>query len=87
MSFELDPDCKPVLGRMLKELKLARYAPTLGGFRTTLSHPPTSSHADLTPDERWALGIHDGMMRISVGLENPDDLIKDFYQALDKAFE
>ncbi|HHX92502.1 MAG TPA: aminotransferase class I/II-fold pyridoxal phosphate-dependent enzyme [Clostridiales bacterium] len=86
MSFELDPDCKPVLGRMLKELKLARYAPTLGGFRTTLSHPPTSSHADLTPDERWALGIHDGMMRISVGLEDPDDLIADFMQALDRAF-
>jgi cystathionine beta-lyase/cystathionine gamma-synthase len=72
---------------MLKELKLARYAPTLGGFRTTLSHPPTSSHADLTPDERWALGIHDGMMRISVGLEDPDDLIADFMQALDRSFE
>jgi cystathionine beta-lyase/cystathionine gamma-synthase len=34
-----------------------------------------------------ALGIHDGMMRVSAGLENPDDLIADFYQALDKAFE
>ena len=86
LSFELGPDCKPEMSRMLKNLKLAQYAPTLGGFRTTLSHPATSSHSELTREERMALGIHDGMMRVSVGLENPDDLIADFYQALDKAF-
>lgn len=86
LSFELGPDCKPEMSRMLKHLKLAQYAPTLGGFRTTLSHPATSSHSELTREERMALGIHDGMMRVSVGLENPDDLIADFYQALDKAF-
>ncbi|HRV33542.1 MAG TPA: aminotransferase class I/II-fold pyridoxal phosphate-dependent enzyme, partial [Anaerovoracaceae bacterium] len=39
LSFELAPDCKPEMSRMLKNLKLAQYAPTLGGFRTTLSHP------------------------------------------------
>lgn len=86
LSFELGPDCKPEVSRMLKNLKLAQYAPTLGGFRTTLSHPATSSHSELTREERMAIGIHDGMMRVSVGLENPDDLIADFYQALDKAF-
>lgn len=86
LSFELAPDCKPEMSRMLKNLKLAQYAPTLGGFRTTLSHPATSSHSELTREERMALGIHDGMMRVSVGLENPDDLIADFYQALDKTF-
>jgi cystathionine beta-lyase/cystathionine gamma-synthase len=86
LSFELGPDCKPEMSRMLKNLKLAQYAPTLGGFRTTLSHPATSSHSELTREERMALGIHDGMMRVSVGLENPDDLIADFYQALDKTF-
>ncbi|HPF18957.1 MAG: aminotransferase class I/II-fold pyridoxal phosphate-dependent enzyme [Eubacteriales bacterium] len=86
LSFELAPDCKPEMSRMLKNLKLAQYAPTLGGFRTTLSHPATSSHSELTREERMALGIHDGVMRVSVGLENPDDLIADFYQALDKAF-
>ncbi|MFA7197586.1 MAG: aminotransferase class I/II-fold pyridoxal phosphate-dependent enzyme [Anaerovoracaceae bacterium] len=86
LSFELGPDCKPEMSRMLKNLKLAQYAPTLGGFRTTLSHPATSSHSELTREERMALGIHDGMMRVSAGLENPDDLIADFYQALDKAF-
>lgn len=87
LSFELGPDCKPEMSRMLKNLKLAQYAPTLGGFLTTLSHPATSSHSELTREERMALGIHDGMMRVSAGLENPDDLIADFYQALDKAFE
>jgi cystathionine beta-lyase/cystathionine gamma-synthase len=86
LSFELGADCKLEISRMLKHLKLAQYAPTLGGFRTTLSHPATSSHSELTREERMALGIHDGMMRVSVGLENPDDLIADFYQALDKAF-
>ncbi|MDD3289656.1 MAG: aminotransferase class I/II-fold pyridoxal phosphate-dependent enzyme, partial [Eubacteriales bacterium] len=64
LSFELGADCKPEISRMLKHLKLAQYAPTLGGFRTTLSHPATSSHSELTREERMALGIHDGMMRV-----------------------
>jgi cystathionine beta-lyase/cystathionine gamma-synthase len=87
LSFEFKPENRKEMGAMLANLKLAQYAPTLGGFRTTLSHPCTSSHSELTEEERLAIGIHHGMIRVSVGLENPNDLIADFNQAIDKAFE
>jgi cystathionine gamma-synthase/cystathionine beta-lyase len=60
---------------------------TLGGYRTTFAYPPTSSHENLTKDERLALGITDGMLRISVGIENTEDLVSDFLQALEKAYK
>ncbi len=86
LSFEFKPENRKEMGTMLASLKLAQYAPTLGGFRTTLSHPCTSSHSELTEEERLAIGIHHGMIRVSVGLENPKDLIADFNQAIEKAF-
>ena len=55
---------------------------TLGGFRTTMAHPVTSSHADLSEEERRKLGITFGLVRISVGMENVEDLIQDFNRAL-----
>lgn len=86
LSFELKPENKKEMSAILSNLKLAQYAPTLGGFRTTLSYPCLSSHSELSEEERLAIGIHDGLMRVSVGLENPNDLIADFNQAIDKAF-
>jgi len=71
------------MNHFMKKLNLVHYAPTLGGLRTTMSHPATSSHSELSEDERLALGITDGMMRISVGIEDINDLINDFNQALD----
>ncbi|MCI1931727.1 MAG: PLP-dependent transferase, partial [Clostridia bacterium] len=56
-------------------------------YRTTFAYPPTSSHENLTKDERLALGITDGMLRISVGIENTEDLVSDFLQALEKAYK
>ncbi|NCB41442.1 MAG: aminotransferase class I/II-fold pyridoxal phosphate-dependent enzyme [Clostridia bacterium] len=87
LSFELKPENKKEMSIMLSHLKLAQYAPTLGGFRTTLSYPCLSSHSELTEEERLKIGIHDGLMRVSVGLENADDLIADFTQAIEKAFK
>ncbi|MDN7144824.1 PLP-dependent transferase [Liquorilactobacillus mali] len=55
---------------------------TLGGYRTTVSHPATSSHYDMPRDERLKLGISDGLLRVSVGIENINDLIEDFKNAL-----
>ena len=66
----------------MKKLKFASYAPTLGGIRTTMSHPVTSSHMTVPDDIRRKMGITPGMIRISVGIEDADDLIKDFEQAL-----
>lgn len=83
LSFEMPKGQREKMNDFMKRLKLVHYAPTLGGIRTTMSHPATSSHSELTEEERLAIGITDGMMRVSVGIENIDDLIKDFNQALE----
>jgi cystathionine beta-lyase/cystathionine gamma-synthase len=70
-------------GRTFTEsVELAQVAPSLGGPETLVVHPPTMTAATLTPDERAAMGIGEGMIRVSVGLEHVDDVIADFGQAL-----
>jgi cystathionine beta-lyase/cystathionine gamma-synthase len=70
-------------GRAFVEaVELAQVAPSLGGPETLVVHPPTMTAATLTPDERAAMGIGEGMIRVSVGLEHVDDIIADFGQAL-----
>ena len=68
---------------LMGKLELAVPAPSLGGVETLVSQPRYTSHAGLTSSERDALGIPDGFVRISVGIENIGDLISDFAQALD----
>jgi cystathionine beta-lyase/cystathionine gamma-synthase len=63
-------------------LELARCATSLGGPETLVCHPMTTTHASLTPDEQAATGVTDGLVRISVGLEDVDDLIADFDRSL-----
>ena len=70
----------------MRTLKLAHYAMTLGGYRTSVAYPVMSSHSDMTRDERLAIGITDGLLRISVGIENIKDLINDFKNALEVAY-
>lgn len=70
-------------GRTVAEsLRLARLAPSLGGPETLVTHVASTTAANLTPEERAAMGIGDGLVRLSVGLEDPDDLIDDLQQAL-----
>lgn len=71
------------LQEFMRRLKLVHYAMTLGGFRTTIAHPVSSSHYDMPKAEREKIGITDGLLRISVGIENIDDLVADFTQALE----
>lgn len=68
--------------RFLRKLRLIRHAPSLGGVDSVVSEPRHSSHAHLTVEERMKLGIPDGFLRISVGIEDADDLIADIEQAL-----
>jgi len=68
--------------RFLRKLKLVTHAPSLGGVDTLVSEPRYTSHAKMTPAERADIGIPDGFLRISVGLEAADDLIADIEQAL-----
>ena len=69
---------------LISNLHLIRFVPTLAGVCTTLTYPPRASHRDLTPDELAAVGITMGQIRLSSGLEDIDDLLNDFDQALAK---
>lgn len=86
LTIELDDDLDK-MNTFIRSLRLAHYAMTLGGYRTTMSYPPFSSHDNLTREERYAIGISDGMLRISVGIEDTADLNADFEQALEKAYQ
>jgi cystathionine beta-lyase/cystathionine gamma-synthase len=68
--------------RFMHRTTLAVIAPSLGGPETLLTRPVTTSHAGMAPHDRQRLGITDGLIRISVGLEATDDLLEDFDQAL-----
>ena len=72
----------PAADRFCAALRLAVPAPSLGGVETLVSQPRYTSHVDLPPNERNGLGIPDGFVRISVGLEDVEDLKADFDQAL-----
>ncbi len=68
--------------KVLNALKIIKLAVSLGGTETLASHPAAMTHSDVPPVERARLGIKDSLIRISVGVEDPDDLIADLDQAL-----
>ncbi|MBI1941670.1 MAG: cystathionine gamma-synthase [Acidobacteria bacterium] len=69
---------------VLKSVRLCALAESLGGVETLISHPATMTHASVPPEERQRIGITDGLVRISVGIEDVEDLIADLDQALAK---
>lgn len=71
--------------RVLNALKLAKISNNLGDAKSLVTHPATTTHQRLKPEDRAALGISEGFIRFSVGLEHVDDLIEDLAAALDKA--
>jgi len=71
-----------VASRVADALKLFALAPSLGGVESLVTQPCTTTHHGLTPEERARRGITDAMLRLSVGLEDADDLIADLEQAL-----
>jgi cystathionine beta-lyase/cystathionine gamma-synthase len=68
--------------KMLKKVRICSLGESLGGVETLISHPATMTHAGLGPQGRKAIGITDGLVRISVGIEDVDDLLEDLDQAL-----
>ena len=68
--------------KVLDSVKLCTLAESLGGVETLISHPATMTHASVDEDKRQRLGITDGLVRISVGIEDTDDIIADLDQAL-----
>ena len=70
---------------MLSRLRVVRFAASLAGVETTISYPEITSHRALTPEQRLSRGITPGLVRVSAGLEDPEDLVEDFEQALETA--
>jgi O-succinylhomoserine sulfhydrylase len=84
VAFEVDGG-KPAAFRFLNALKLVRMSNNLGDAKTLITHPATTTHQRLSEEARAELGISAGMMRLSAGLEHPDDLAADLTMALEKA--
>ncbi|MGA8079222.1 MAG: PLP-dependent transferase, partial [Xanthobacteraceae bacterium] len=69
--------------RFQDALKLVRISNNLGDAKSLITHPATTTHQRIAPAQRAALGISDGLVRVSVGLEHPDDIVEDVITALD----
>ncbi len=74
---------KPAAFEFLRGLRIARNAVSLGGVETLVCHPKTTTHSGFTPEEFAQAGVTDGLVRVSVGIEDWRDLLADFEQALD----
>ena len=83
LSFELTGG-QHAAERLVANVHLAIVAPSLGGVETLITLPATTSHAGLSRDDRDKIGITDGLVRVSVGIEASEDLIADFESALNK---
>ena len=86
VSFELDvdeADARQAAFRFLNGLELCVRAPSLGDVYTLAIHPATSSHRELSPGRRERLGVKEALVRLSVGIEHPEDVFGDIEQALE----
>ena len=83
LSLELKGDLE-VTENFINNLQIPAFAPSLGGVESLMTRPAISSHVGLTPEERATAGIRDSLLRISVGIEDAQDLIADFDQALNQ---
>jgi cystathionine beta-lyase/cystathionine gamma-synthase len=81
MAFDLTGG-RDAVQRMISHFTLVRFAASLGGVETTISYPEITSHRAMSKEERAELGVGPGTVRVSVGIEDPDDIISDFKRAL-----
>lgn len=70
--------------RFLNALELIRISNNLGDAKSLITHPATTTHQRFTPEERREMGVSDGLVRLSIGLEHTDDLVADLLQALER---
>lgn len=83
LSFVVDGGKEGAI-KVAESFQMISIVPSFGTSRTIVTHPATHTHCNMTPEEREAVGIFDGLLRLSVGLEDPEDIIADLEQALDK---
>jgi O-succinylhomoserine sulfhydrylase len=82
VAFEIDGGEQAAF-RFQDALRLVRISNNLGDAKSLITHPATTTHQRLKPEQRAELGISDGLVRVSVGLEHPDDIMEDVLGALD----
>ena len=80
ISFELDSE--ETAHRLLSDVKMILFAESLGGTETLVTYPITQTHESIPDDVRRKLGINEAFVRISIGIEDPADIIADLEQAL-----
>jgi cystathionine gamma-synthase len=83
VSFEVDGSLEDA-SRLVDAVTLPQIAPSLGGVESLIEQPALMSFYELTTEEREAVGIRDNLVRLSVGVEDTDDLVADLRQALDR---
>ena len=83
VTFQLDGGLEAGQA-FLNKIEMCSLTANLGDSRTIVSHPATTTHSKLSPEDRLEVGITDGLVRLSIGLENIKDIIADIDQALDK---
>ena len=71
--------------KFLDNLEMISISANLGDTRTIATHPASTTHSKLSQDERNSVGISDGLVRLSVGLEHEDDILTDVLQAIEKS--
>ena len=84
ISFIVSGD-EPAAFRVLNALQLVHLAVSLGSTESLAEHPASMTHADVDQEEKDAIGVVDGLIRLSVGVEHPDDIILDLANALEQA--
>ena len=83
IAFEVEGGVEAGI-RLMNSVRLCALAENLGAAETLITHPASMTHADVPAKQREAAGITDGLVRLSVGLEDPHDLIRDLDQGLAK---
>ena len=82
ISFELKDDSAAEVKRVVSSTHLFSLAESLGGVESLINHPATMTHASIPREERIKNGLSDGLIRLSVGIEDADDLIADLEKAI-----
>ena len=84
LSFELKGGI-PAGKALMNSVQLCSLAESLGGVETMITHPATMTHVDVPVEQRHARGLTDGLVRLSVGIEDVEDILADLEQAMEKA--
>ena len=82
MSFTLKDDSMDAARKVLSATKIFALAESLGGVESLINHPASMTHASIPREERIKNGLVDGLIRLSVGIEDAEDLVKDLDQAI-----